>query len=40
MQNVLQGIGTGGITGLQTYFATALKAEPQGYRYILNTNVS
>ena len=32
--NVLQGIGAGGITGLQTLFATALKAEPQVYRHI------
>jgi len=31
----LQGIGAGGITELQTLFATALKAEPQGYRHIL-----
>ena len=27
-QNVLQGIGTGGITELQTLFAIASKAEP------------
>jgi len=27
-QNVVQGIGAGGITGLQTLFATALKTEP------------
>jgi len=36
-QNVLQGIGTGVITDLPTLFATALKAEPQGYTHILNT---
>jgi len=30
----------GGITGLQTLFATALKTKPQGYRHILNTTVS
>jgi len=28
MQNVAQGIEAGGITGLQTPFATALKTEP------------
>jgi len=28
MQNVVQGIEAGGITGLQTLFATALKTEP------------
>jgi len=28
MQNVIQGIEAGGITGLQTRFATALKTEP------------
>jgi len=39
-QNVVQGIEAGGITGLQTPFATALKTEPQGYRHILNTIVS
>jgi len=27
-QNVVQGVEAGGITGLQTLFATALKAEP------------
>ena len=27
-QNVVQGIEAGGITGLQTLFATALKTEP------------
>jgi len=27
-QNVVQGIEAGGITGLQTFFATALKTEP------------
>jgi len=36
----LQGIGSDGITGLQTHFATALKAVPQVYRYIVYTNVS
>jgi len=30
----------GGITGLQTLFATALKTEPQGDRHIFNTKVS
>jgi len=34
------GIGAGGITELQTLFATTLKAETQGYRCILNTIVS
>jgi len=28
MQNVVQGIEAGGITGLQTLFATALKTGP------------
>jgi len=28
MQNVVQGIEAGDITGLQTLFATALKTEP------------
>jgi len=27
-------------SGLQTLFATALKAKPQVYRHIVNTNVS
>jgi len=36
----MQGIGSGGITELQTLFATMSKAEPQGYRHILNTIVS
>jgi len=29
-QNVLQSTGAGGITALQTLFATALNTEPQG----------
>jgi len=33
----VQGIEAGGITGLHTLFATALKTEPNGYRHILNT---
>jgi len=37
--NVLPGVVAGGITELQTLFATALKTEPQGYRHIVNTNV-
>jgi len=28
LQNAVQGIEAGGITGLQTLFATALKTEP------------
>jgi len=35
----VQGIEAGGITGLQTLFATALKTEPQCYKNILNTIV-
>ena len=38
-QNVLQGIGAGGITGLPTLFAIALKAIQQVYRHIVNTSV-
>jgi len=38
--NILQGNGAGGITELQTLFATAFEAEPQGYRHILSTKVS
>ena len=40
IQNVVQDIEDGEITGLQTLLATALKTEPQGYRHILNTIVS
>jgi len=39
-QNVLPSIGAWRITALKTLFATALKAEPQGYRHIVNANVS
>jgi len=35
-----QGIATGGITGLHTLFPTALKAEPQGYRWPVTLTVS